>query len=169
MFKSIITMMETSGLVDVSLGRNAEAPKFEGVDTPSYHPSLASRFKPTKLILRLAERAGVNEGDARNHFIHKLPERVIEVRGKSSTSRGVMTKGNKIKLIHTDKSQLMEDEIRELNEFLVGFSIDGAGFSGYRRLFNDGDVEGFDFQWDGRIYAVGDYSYQGMNNKTERR
>ena len=37
MFKSIITMMETSGLLDVSLGRNAEAPKFEGVDTPSYH------------------------------------------------------------------------------------------------------------------------------------
>ena len=37
MFKSIITMMETSGLVDVSLGWNAEAPKFEGVDTPSYH------------------------------------------------------------------------------------------------------------------------------------
>ena len=37
MFKSIITMMEISGHPDVSLERNAEAPKFEGVDTPSYH------------------------------------------------------------------------------------------------------------------------------------
>jgi len=37
MFKSIITMMETSGLVDVSLGLNVAATMFEGVDIPSYH------------------------------------------------------------------------------------------------------------------------------------
>ena len=40
-------------------------------------------------------------------------------------------------------------------------------FSGYRRLFHEGDVEGFDFQWGGRIYGVGDYNYQNMK-KSER-
>ena len=45
----------------------------------------------------------------------------------------------------------MEAEIKELNRFLVTFELEGAGFSGYRRLFHEGDVEGFDFQWGGRI------------------
>ena len=38
----------------------------------------------------------------------------------------------------------------------------GAGFSGFRRMFHEGDVERFDFQWGGRIYGVGDYNYQNM-------
>ena len=63
----------------------------------------------------------------------------------------------------------MEAEIKELNSFLVSFDLDGAGFSGYRRLFNDGDVEGFDFQWGGRVYAVGDHSYQGMKQQDRAR
>ena len=52
----------------------------------------------------------------------------------------------------------MEAEIKELNRFLVSFKLEGAGFSGYRRLFHEVDVEGFDFQWGGRIYGVGDYN-----------
>lgn len=61
----------------------------------------------------------------------------------------------------------MEAEIKELNRFLVGFDLDGAGFSGYRRLFHEGGVEDFDSQWGGRIYKVGDYNYQNMT-KSER-
>ena len=38
----------------------------------------------------------------------------------------------------------------------------GAGFSSFRRMFHEGDVERFDFQWGGRIYGVGDYNYQNM-------
>ena len=64
----------------------------------------------------------------------------------SSTVRGIKTKGTKIRFTHSDKSLAMDAEIKELNSFLVSFDLDGAGFSGYRRLFNDGDVEGFDFQ-----------------------
>ena len=45
----------------------------------------------------------------------------------------------------------MEAEIKELNQFLVSFELEGAGFAGYRRLFHEGDVKGFDFQWGGRI------------------
>jgi hypothetical protein len=45
--------------------------------------------------------------------------------------------------------------------------IRGAGISGYRRLFHEGDVEGFDFQRGGHIYGVGDYNYQNIK-KSER-
>ena len=94
---------------------------------------------------------------------------MIEVRGKSSAVRSIKTKGTKIRFTHSDKSLAMEAEIKELNSFLVSFDLDGAGFSGYRRLFNDGDVEGFDFQWGGRVYAVGDHSYQGMKQQDRAR
>ena len=61
----------------------------------------------------------------------------------------------------------MAVEIEELDQFLVSFELEGAGFAGYRRLFHEGDVKGFDFQGGGRIYGVGDYNYQNMN-KSDR-
>ena len=61
----------------------------------------------------------------------------------------------------------MEAEVKELNRFLVSFDLDGAGFSGFRRLFHEGDIKGFDFKWGGRLYGVGDFNYQGMR-KTDR-
>ena len=40
-------------------------------------------------------------------------------------------------------------------------------FSKFRRLFHEGDIKGFDFQWGGRLYGVGDFNYQVMK-KTDR-
>ena len=61
----------------------------------------------------------------------------------------------------------MVAEAKELNRFLVSFDLDSADFSGFRRLFHEGDIKGFDFQWGGRLYGVGDFKYQGMK-KTDR-
>ena len=136
-FKSIMGTMEKAGLIEVSLGRNAKGVQFEGMITTTFHPSLATRFKPTMVLIGLAEEATIVEEGASKHFLHQLPKRVIEVRGRSSTVRGIKTKGTKIRFTHSDKSLAMEAEIKELNSFLVSFELDGAGFSGYRRLFND--------------------------------
>ena len=168
-FKSIMGTMEKAGLIEVSLGRNAKGLQFEGMTTTTFHPSLATRFKPTMALIAMVEEATIVEEGASKHFLHQLPKRVIEVRGRSSTVRGIKTKGTKIRFTHSDRSLAMEAEIKELNSFLVSFDLDGAGFSGYRRLFNDGDVEGFDFQWGGRVYAVGDHSYQGMKQQDRAR
>jgi hypothetical protein len=168
-FKSIVMAMEKAGLIEVSLGRNAKGVQFEGMTTTTFHPSLASRFKPTMVLIAMADEAAIVEEGASKHFLHQLPKRVIEVRGKSSMARGIKTKGTKIRFTHSDKSLAMEAEIKELNSFLVSFDLDGAGFSGYRRLFNNGDVVGFDFQRGGRVYAVGDHSYQGMKQQDRAR
>ena len=61
----------------------------------------------------------------------------------------------------------MEADTKSLNKFLAGFELVGGGFYGYRRLFSNGDIDGFDFQWGGHLYGVGDYSYQNIK-KTER-
>lgn len=61
----------------------------------------------------------------------------------------------------------MESKVKELNQFLVPFDLDGAGFSRFRRLFHEGDVKRFDFQWSDRLYGVGDFAFQVMK-KTDR-
>ena len=33
----------------------------------------------------------------------------------------------------------MVAEVKEFNQFLVSFDLDGAGFPGFRRLFHEGD------------------------------
>ena len=150
--------METSGLIDVSLGRNSQATDFSFGQKPAYRPGFATRFRPTATMATMALEAGVSDQSATKHFPPQLPKQVIEVRAKSENTRGRKIKGKKLKFAHTEKSRAMEAEIKELNRFLVNFELEGAGFSGYRRLFHEGDVEGFDFQWGGRIYGVGDYN-----------
>ena len=166
-FKPIVETMEAVGLISISKGRNAQAPQFDEGAAPAYHPSLASRFRPTQVMVSMAEQAGVHHGSARKHFPQQLPNNVIEVRGKSTTVRGMKTKGKKLKLAHTEKSKAMEADVKSLNRFLAGFELEGGSFSGYRRLFSNGDIAGFDFQWGGRLYGVGDDSYQTIK-KTER-
>ena len=166
-FKPIVETMEAVGLISISKGRNAQGPQFDEGAAPSYHPSLATRFRPTQVMVSMAEQAGGHHGSARKHFPQQLPNNVIEVRGKSTTVRGMKTKGKKLKLAHTEKSKAMEADVKSLNRFLAGFELEGGSFSGYRRLFSNGDIAGFDFQWGGRLYGVGDDSYQTIK-KTER-
>ena len=47
-FKPIVETMEAVGLISISKGRNAQAPQFDEGAAPSYHPSLATRFRPTR-------------------------------------------------------------------------------------------------------------------------
>ena len=115
----------------------------------------------------MALEARICDQSATKHFPQQLPKSVIEVRAKSENTRERKIKGKMLKFAYMEKSRAMGAEITELNRFLVSFELEGAGFSGYRRLFHEGDVEGFDFQWGGRIYGVGDYNYQNMK-KSDR-
>ena len=166
-FKPIVETMEAIGLIVISKGRNSKAPQFDEGAPLSYLPGYATRFRPTQVLVSMADEAGVHHGSARKHFPQQLPNNVIEVRGKSTTVRGMKTKGKKLKLTHTEKSRAMEADVKSLNKFLAGFELEGGSFSGYRRLFSNGDIDGFDFQWGGRLYGVGDDSYQTIK-KTER-
>ena len=166
-FKPIVETMEAVGLIVISKGRNSKAPQFDKGTAPSYLPGYATRFRPTQVMVSMAEEAGVSHGSARKHFPQQLPNNVIEVRGKSTTVRGMKAKGKKLKLAHTEKSRAMETDVKSLNKFLAGFELEGGSFSGYRRLFSNGDIAGFDFQWGGRLYGAGNDSYQNIK-KTER-
>ena len=60
-FKSIVRAMEKAGLIEVSLGRNAKGVQFEGMTTTTFHPSLATRFKPTSLLIAMAQEPAIVE------------------------------------------------------------------------------------------------------------
>ena len=166
-FKPIVETMEAVGLIGISKGRNIKAPQFNEGAATSYYPGFASRFRPTQVLVSMARASGVGQGQAREHFIHQLPEKVIEVRTKSTKAFGRKATGKRMKFEHTEKSRGMEADVKSLNKFLAGFELEGGSFSGYRRLFARGDVDGFDFQWGGRLYGVGDLGYQTIK-KTER-
>ena len=57
-FKPIVETMEAVGLIAISKRRNIKAPQFnEGVS--SYYPGFASRFRPTQVMVSMADERGV--------------------------------------------------------------------------------------------------------------
>ena len=50
-FRPIVETREAVGVISISKGGNAQAPKFDEGVAPSYHPSLASRFRPTQVMV----------------------------------------------------------------------------------------------------------------------
>ena len=99
-FRPIVETIEAVGLISIPKGRIAQAPQFDEGAAPLYHPSLATRFRPTKVIVSMADEAGVRHESARKHFPQQLLNNVIEVRGKSTTVRRMKTKGKKLKFAH---------------------------------------------------------------------
>jgi hypothetical protein len=65
-----------------------------------------------------------------------------------------------MKFESTDTPLRFAAEVEEINEFVSQFEIEGANHAGFRRIFNQGDSEGFDWNKGGRLYGVGEESYQ---------
>ncbi|TAL82094.1 MAG: hypothetical protein EPN75_02925 [Beijerinckiaceae bacterium] len=120
---------------------------------------MASRFRATSAFLRLAKEAGIYKDTISHHFIEDLPQHPLVLKASSKRIAGQKAEGKAMRITHTQKSLALEEEVRRLNKFLDGFDIRGAVHKGYRRIFNQGDVKGFDWDRGGRLYG-GDESYQ---------
>jgi hypothetical protein len=57
---------------------------------------------------------------------------------------------------------LLQDEVREINSFLEEFTLEHGTHRGFFRGYNNGDAQGFAFNMGGRLYSVGDDSYQNL-------
>jgi hypothetical protein len=68
------------------------------------------------------------------------------------------SKARRINFKHTAETRRLEEDIRELNKFLVGFTLSGGEHEGYIRIFNNRS-------WNagGRLYSLGGRSYQQMH------
>jgi len=168
-FNHIMNAMIEAGLIEEAVGRNFKDFVFNEGAKQTYRPGLATRWWPTEALLCRASEAGLTEETINKDFIHQLPKKVIEVRGKSKNIRGNKIRGPRLKTNHNEISKQMEGDLLELNSFLASFELDGAIFSGFRRIFCNGDVEGFNFQWGGRLYGVGDHNYQSLKSEERRK
>jgi hypothetical protein len=161
LFRSIVAGLEEAGLIDVSLGRNHKGIQWDEEGTTSYAPGLATRFRPTQSLVDMATQYGLKEDEYHLSFKTQLPKKVIEVRAAKVKGEG---RGRKLKPPQTTRFFKVEAEIKTLNQFLSGFELTGGTFTGFRRLFNEGNIKGFDYDRGGRLFNSDGQGYIGLSS-----
>ena len=79
-------------------------------------------------------------------------------------------KGRMVIYPKTPTTERLKSEIKEINEFLKGFTLTGATHRGYRRIYNQGD-DLKTYKWDkgGRLYGSGDDNNYLIIKKAKRK
>jgi hypothetical protein len=119
----------------------------------------ASRFWATSKLLQLAEEHGINSGNVEEHFRPELSQHPLVLRDWSTGGRGQdKERGRRIKYKRTAETDRLEQDVRELNEFLARFTLTGGRHEAYQRTFNNSE-------WNkgGRLSSIGEGSYQQLS------
>ncbi len=125
----------------------------------------ATRFRATLQLQELAMTHGVSPCDASVHFINGLPDHPLILRGGSHRApEGYKIPGKVMQFDCTGSLAAMEQTLRDLNTFIDQFTLRGGTHRGYIRVFNVGDHPAFNWDLGGRIYSLGDDSYQQMSS-----
>tara|TARA_X000000950_G_C13831420_1_gene626334 strand:+ start:152 stop:1447 length:1296 start_codon:yes stop_codon:yes gene_type:complete len=161
LFRSTVETLSNARLVVVAKGRNHKPFEFEeGVST--FINGLATRFQPTSTLIDLASVYDISKGSYQDHFVTQLPRKVIEVRQSKKEGEG---SGRKMKPKQTKRFLEIEEQLKTINEFTSTFTFEGMRFSGFRRLFNEGDRLDFDYNHGGRLYHADGQGYIGMSKE----
>ena len=135
---------------------------FDSAARPFASGGHASRFRMTPALRALCE------GVTSDHFIEPLPEHPIILRASSTGHGNAKARGKTLDFVPTERTQLLEQQMRELNLFLSGFELRPYRFTGLVRIFNEGDTPSFDWNKGGRLYARGELQYQ-FQSKEDRK
>ena len=123
----------------------------------------ASRFRATEALLATCAQYGVAAAEAKDHFITDLPSKPLQLRSGSTRNEwGQKIRGRSMPFEHTELTQELEAQVRELNKFLNQFELRGGTHRGYVRIFAQGDTENYRWNLGGRLYSLGEDSYQQM-------
>jgi hypothetical protein len=150
-------------LIGLSLVEEAPAVQFcSGFEAGRVTKRWTTRFKGTPQLERLAAQHGVQPAEVSAHFaVFGPPEPLLRLKATATRVRGDKVSGKKMKIAITDKKvEAMAEMIRGLNRFFAQFDIRGGTHRGYYRLFQCGDHPQFDWNLGGRLYSVGEDSYQ---------
>lgn len=164
-FNAVIGSLLKLGLVEQHKGGNLSNPFNRQNGKPTYMPGLASRFRATHDLLGLAASRGLTQEALRQHYELQMPNSVIKLTKQSVRSGQNKLKGQRQAFRHTEQTRAMAAEIQAINAYLNRQRYDGGIFSGLRRVFNEADASGFKWDRGGRLYAVGDESYQMMKKR----
>ena len=126
---------------------------------------VATRFRAKPKLIAFAASHAVTPETVEEHFerlMPKLPPKPLVLRGASTRLRQVKFKGRSLSFKRTALTDRIEREVKDLNEFLARHEIEGGIHRGYRRIFNQGDTQAYAWNKGGRLYSVGEDSYQTL-------
>jgi hypothetical protein len=124
----------------------------------------ATRFRATPLFIDFCSDCGLDVGKINDHFIQDLPKKPLVKRaGCARDPYGTKVRGRPIRFERIGKALELEQQVRELNEFLDRFDLRGGAHRGYLRIFNQGDDPSFNWNKGGRLYSQGDDCYQRLS------
>lgn len=159
-FTTAMNGFEAEGLMDLWTGYNPRKIEFGKPER-----SLAARWRPTAPLIKLCGEYGITPENIEKHFIRKLPEHPIKLKAASSRDKGFKVSGKSMRFEPSEATDLIEGQVREINEYLSGFQITNGTHRAFRRVFNDGDKAGFAWNRGGRFYGDGPDNYQYMPKK----
>jgi hypothetical protein len=153
-------------LVALDLVEEVDAVQFWGFDRSIVTKRFATRFRATAQLRELAIAHGVSPRDASDHFIQGPPEHPLVLKGGSrrEPERGYKIPGKVMKFRREGPLGPLEQTIKNLNNFIDQFTLRGGTHRGYIRLFNLGDHPAFKWDLGGRLYSLGEDSYQQMGS-----
>ena len=123
---------------------------------------VSPKLRATPDLLRLCQECGVVAGSFAKHFTQGPPKDLVVVRGAAKYNEDRKFKG---KVLRVDVPAQLRDEVRELNSFLEGHTLEHGTHRGFFRGYNNGDLEGFAFNKGGRLYSAGEDSYQNLTDR----
>ena len=131
----------------------------------------ASKFFVTEALVEVCNDNGLSHSNLNEHFFKLNPDCFIEARYPNQSHKGKKLRGRKVsrqKVLSHPIARQQQVAMSELNEFLFKQDMEGAEFTGLKRVFSDYTDDGsYQFNKGGRLYAFGTEHYQRMN-KDER-
>ncbi|MET3725873.1 hypothetical protein [Sphingomonas trueperi] len=177
-FMEVVEGLETAGWLSYGKGRRASPKTMTDGSAGMLSGGWRSRFRLSPEALSLAASAGVLSGDHRDHWgrsvtatalpvLRELGAPLVELRAAKEPRAGKGAPGASMAVdVRNPKVAEMLRDLEAHNAFLAQAGVDGADFVGLRRIFNNGDVPGFRWQWGGRFYSV---IFPGMERAYEQR
>jgi hypothetical protein len=117
----------------------------------------AARFRATPALLAFCSDRAVNPANVHDHFEfeYDLPTEVIELRATKIDEYWQKTKpvGKSMEFERDRFVPIIEDQVKELNEFFAQQKLRGGSHHGYVRIYNNGDNPRFHWNMGGRLYS----------------
>ncbi len=144
----------------------------------SNHGGRVTRFKLTRSVIELANDFGVQVDAWQTHWTRGKSKRVIVapevprlvLKAKRLRQGHRKCDARELPIDHASPVvQRLLADIAEINVFLAEQKFGGLSFPGLKRIFNDGDQDGFSWQWGGRYFSLpGGDRYEAWSGEERR-
>ena len=151
-FMAVFTALKGLGLIEVVRGF---------YDREGFL-SRATRIRASTPLLAMFGQHGIAPTSGPQHFQRTLPSRPLVLKARSTRRGALKVSGRRMNFGHTDQTRALEAEVREINRFIANHELDVGTHRGYRRIFNCGDDPDFHWNKGGRLYSLGEDSYQRL-------